>query len=839
MPEWVGLIIWGGVHGIQQNYKGGTMWAYLGGGTGLETVMSIKQDIKDYFPPGPDRAIPKPTLINTRDTDAIIPPVYGLFRMGCNWVFAEESGGHNKYLNVVMTWAEGLCAGLVYAVDYKPVYQGEGKNDMRIRGSYSGTSTKKFEVRIDGELTGTGGVDTFKWSNDGGSSWEYTTVDVTGDWQTLENGIQIRFATTTGHTKPNRWSWMAGLGLWVGETLLGFFEAFTSSSGTLDLADHYFHNGSATQTVDAQLQAQCPFYNDANRRTCYSYIRLKSNIEAYPQGVQDFYAMGQWRWLYDPRDAAHTVNDETTWPYAAWQAAHNYALGERVRPTNVNGYLYEVTADAGSSAGTEPAWTTTPGTTVVDSGITWTCRGNNAALVSLDWVLRRFGMHRAAARIDMDSVEDLANWCDTNGMTFNGEINEEQSPEDTLRDIEMCYRGYHFERDGRLILKAFADDAAVMTLTEDDVLNEPDPIRQINPGIPETPDRVVAWYYEPLEGYSEKPVFYPDTAGLMNESALNEKEIRLVGITDRTKAKQLAKYHYLRAAVYNRTYEMPLHRRCSAMEPGDCFNITHRFFGTSAVKLRVVSPVVSQDNDWVRVVAIQENSALYDTTVNVEDEDTWLTPGIYTYPPDVSAGSMTGKSGGFKFSWTKIENIDLQGYIIYVNTSNDPDTAVVIARTSGKKTTETIDIGQASETGGITLSVGTPYYFWITALDENNHESLNRFYLGATTTPSMAGYTPVVSGIKKSKGLKVDWSTWTGFADDGEMAKLKEFEVYYSTSAACAIGSDAILSDVVSSKVKSTVILGLSPGTKGSPITYYVRVRPIGWSGNGTASEVA
>lgn len=61
---------------------------------------------------------------------------------------------------------------------------------------------------------------------------------------------------------------------------------------------------------------------------------------------------------------------------AAWQANTNYALGDCVRPTTRNGKVYEATADSGSSAGSEPTWPTIAGNTVVDGGITWTCRVN-------------------------------------------------------------------------------------------------------------------------------------------------------------------------------------------------------------------------------------------------------------------------------------------------------------------------------------------------------------------------------------------------------------------------------------------------------------------------------
>lgn len=62
---------------------------------------------------------------------------------------------------------------------------------------------------------------------------------------------------------------------------------------------------------------------------------------------------------------------------SAWQASTAYSLGDAVRPTTRNGYAYECTV-AGTSGGSEPTWPTTPGNTVVDGTVTWTCRNNYA-----------------------------------------------------------------------------------------------------------------------------------------------------------------------------------------------------------------------------------------------------------------------------------------------------------------------------------------------------------------------------------------------------------------------------------------------------------------------------
>lgn len=73
---------------------------------------------------------------------------------------------------------------------------------------------------------------------------------------------------------------------------------------------------------------------------------------------------------YDGGTVRHHYLDDP----GVWVSGTNYAMGDFRRPTVPNGFRYEVTADAGSAAGVEPTWPTTIGVTVVDGGITWTCR---------------------------------------------------------------------------------------------------------------------------------------------------------------------------------------------------------------------------------------------------------------------------------------------------------------------------------------------------------------------------------------------------------------------------------------------------------------------------------
>jgi len=60
-------------------------------------------------------------------------------------------------------------------------FTGTGDDDMSTSGTYIGTSNTDFYVEIDG----TGSPNTFKWSNDGGGSFEATGVAITKAAQSL------------------------------------------------------------------------------------------------------------------------------------------------------------------------------------------------------------------------------------------------------------------------------------------------------------------------------------------------------------------------------------------------------------------------------------------------------------------------------------------------------------------------------------------------------------------------------------------------------------------------------------------------------------------------------
>ena len=88
-------------------------------------------------------------------------------------------------------------------------FDGAGLDDATSGGTYAGAGRTDFVVEIDG----TGTPDTFRWSGNGGVTWEDVQIEITGAAQELSDGATVTFAATTGHTQTDSWSWTGHLGV--------------------------------------------------------------------------------------------------------------------------------------------------------------------------------------------------------------------------------------------------------------------------------------------------------------------------------------------------------------------------------------------------------------------------------------------------------------------------------------------------------------------------------------------------------------------------------------------------------------------------------------------------
>ncbi len=87
------------------------------------------------------------------------------------------------------------------ALETSEKFYGSGLNDLTPAGTFTGLADRRFVVEIDSA----GATDSFKWSKDGGLTWDATAVAATGSAQALAEGVTVTLAATTGHTLADRW----------------------------------------------------------------------------------------------------------------------------------------------------------------------------------------------------------------------------------------------------------------------------------------------------------------------------------------------------------------------------------------------------------------------------------------------------------------------------------------------------------------------------------------------------------------------------------------------------------------------------------------------------------
>ena len=117
-----------------------------------------------------------------------------------NFFFEGESSTKNDQDNEIK--------GEIKYIDF-PIFYGEGNNVMSCNtGANNGTHT--VDLRYDIKISSTGTPDKFKWrkrtrSEIGVNEPYGSEISITGSAQTLDNGVQVTFGTTTGNIVDDRW----------------------------------------------------------------------------------------------------------------------------------------------------------------------------------------------------------------------------------------------------------------------------------------------------------------------------------------------------------------------------------------------------------------------------------------------------------------------------------------------------------------------------------------------------------------------------------------------------------------------------------------------------------
>jgi hypothetical protein len=108
--------------------------------------------------------------------------------------------GKARFLYSSMITTETMIAvsSLALGVVTTALKAGAGSATITPSGDYTGTVDLEYVIEIDALGTGSVGSSTFKWSDDGGATWDATGVTTLTTDITLNNGVKVKWTTGYG-----------------------------------------------------------------------------------------------------------------------------------------------------------------------------------------------------------------------------------------------------------------------------------------------------------------------------------------------------------------------------------------------------------------------------------------------------------------------------------------------------------------------------------------------------------------------------------------------------------------------------------------------------------------
>lgn len=161
------------------------------------------------------------------------------------------------------------------------VYYGlDSSNDDMVSNAGAGSYTALEDRRYLVEIDSVGATDTFRWSDDGGTSWT-SLVAITGVAQALSDGVTVTFGSTTGHALTDNW---------VIPAKYNFDDNYEGSEGS---RAYWIAKGLDGDTIQSGTSIQI-IYDEYNESTqyfeqSYTATRRYDNLEefCYKEGVVD------------------------------------------------------------------------------------------------------------------------------------------------------------------------------------------------------------------------------------------------------------------------------------------------------------------------------------------------------------------------------------------------------------------------------------------------------------------------------------------------------------------------------------------------------------------------
>jgi hypothetical protein len=251
----------------------------------------------------------------------------------------------------------------------------------------------------------------------------------------------------------------------------------------------------------------------------------------------------------------------------------------------------------------------------------------NPALCTRDYLTRssaRGGMGISASRVDDDSINSAASYCNVKGWTCNYTINSNDAVSDVLTQMLGSFRGsLVFSQDKfKIKYRDLNYETSVMDLTEDDVVQQSNDstLHITEPSLADTPNGITISYINRDNNYeSDTYPFAPADLIQQDNGDYREKSITINSIDNSTQAAKMASY-LLESARVNLSTDFTAGYRTRALEPEDLVTLTHSVPGWNKKLFRVLTAALNYDGT-VALVINEEDPSFYDDTYNLQQHN--------------------------------------------------------------------------------------------------------------------------------------------------------------------------------------------------------------------------
>lgn len=327
------------------------------------------------------------------------------------------------------------------------------------------------------------------------------------------------------------------------------------------------------------------------------HVRLKWNVDKFPQGIPNIQAIVKGKKVRDYRNASYTRTCGTTAGSSLVTCADvsSLATGMRVEGDGIP-YAAKITGFGGGGFTIDiPAIKTSASVSLLMYAVAWSM---NPALCLADFlndpVVGR-GIH--GDRIHTDSVVDAANVSDESVVradatteyryTANGVVTSDMNPADTIADLAGAMAGCVVDAGGVWRIRAGAWRTPTVTLTDSDLVGafkvQPRLSRQ------DTFNRVRGLYYSPENQWAlaDFPAIKNDTYKDADGGVWLDKDLTLGFTTSPATAQRLAKIELERnrqQIVVSSQWNL----KAMQCMPGDVVGITRGRLGWSSKYFEVI-----------------------------------------------------------------------------------------------------------------------------------------------------------------------------------------------------------------------------------------------------------